>query len=134
MAKIVIAGDAVVVTSSLKLEDIKVVEKYRPEELVLRGGDDGKEPIFAIGTTSGNGRINSVGVSFGREAADGSGLACITALKIDTPTTDNVKEWVADALGGAMSKLAVLESKLPSVLEAIKAEKAAVMESIVVVG
>ena len=44
MAKIVIAGDAVVVTSAMKLEDIKTIEKYRPKELVLKGGEDGKEP------------------------------------------------------------------------------------------
>lgn len=75
MAKIVIAGDAVVITSALKLSDIKTVEKYRPNELILKGGEDGKEPIFALGTTTGSGNINAVGASFGREASDGSGLA-----------------------------------------------------------
>ena len=47
MAKITIAGDAAVVTSAMKLEDIKTIEKYRPKELVLKGGEDGKEPIFS---------------------------------------------------------------------------------------
>ena len=61
MAKIVIAGDAVVVTSAMKLEDIKTIEKYRPKELVLKGGEDGKEPIFGVGTTHGAGNINAVG-------------------------------------------------------------------------
>ena len=41
MAKITIAGDAAVVTSAMKLEDIKTIEKYRPKELVLKGGEDG---------------------------------------------------------------------------------------------
>ena len=67
MAKIVIAGDAVVVTSAMKLEDIKTIEKYRPKELVLKGGEDGKEPIFGVGTTHGAGSINAVGASFGSE-------------------------------------------------------------------
>mgnify|MGYP007049942276 CR=1 FL=1 len=31
MAKITIAGDAAVVTSAMKLEDIKTIEKYRPK-------------------------------------------------------------------------------------------------------
>lgn len=48
MAKIVIAGDAVVVTSAMKLEDIKTIEKYRPKELVLKGGEDGKEAIHSV--------------------------------------------------------------------------------------
>mgnify|MGYP007102082194 CR=1 FL=1 len=43
MAKITIAGEAVIITSALKLEDIKKVQKYRPKELVLKGGEDGKE-------------------------------------------------------------------------------------------
>ena len=48
MAKIVIAGDAVIVTSTMKLEDIKTIAKYRPKALTLMGGEDGKEPIFAV--------------------------------------------------------------------------------------
>ena len=60
MAKIVIAGDAIVVTSAMKLEDIKTIEKYRPNALTLMGSEDGKEPIFAIGTTEGCGNINQV--------------------------------------------------------------------------
>ena len=52
MAKITIAGDAAVVTSAMKLEDIKTIEKYRPKELVLKGGEDGKEPIFCLLYTS----------------------------------------------------------------------------------
>ena len=38
MAKIVIAGDAVVVKSELKLEDIKTIEKYNAKALTLTGG------------------------------------------------------------------------------------------------
>ena len=74
MAKIVIAGDAVVVKSELKLEDIKTIEKYNAKALTLMGGDEGKEPIFALGTTTGTGSINSVGASFGKADADGNGF------------------------------------------------------------
>ena len=133
MAKIVIAGDAVVVKSELKLEDIKTIEKYRPNDLVLKGGEDGKEPIFRLGTTTGAGSINSVGASFGREASDGSGLACITMVKSGVPT-DEVKEWAADTLGSAIINLNALEAKLPEVLDAIAAEKATVMANITVAG
>ena len=133
MAKIVIAGEAVVITSSLKLEDIKAIEKYRPNDLVLKGGEDGKEPIFRIGATTGAGSINSVGASFGREASDGSGLACITMVKTGVPT-DNIKEWVADSLGSAITNLNALEEKLPEVLTAINTQKATVMANITVAG
>ncbi len=130
MAKIVIAGDAVVITSALKLEDIKTIAKYSPKALTLMGGDDGKEPIFAIGVTNGPGSINDVGASFGRESYDDEKLAVITM--VTNGATGNVKEWVADRIGGAIMKLNALEAKLPAVLEELAGQKAAVMEAITV--
>lgn len=133
MAKITIAGNAVVVTSALKLEDIKTIAKYQPKALTLMGGEDGKEPIFAIGTTApGKGSISSVGASFDREANDGSKLATITV--VDTVPDTNVKDWAADKLGAAIMALNALEAKLPEVLSTIAANKAAVMENISVAG
>ena len=131
MAKIVIAGDAIVVTSALKLEDIRTIEKYRPKELVLKGGEDGKEPVFAIGTTNGTGNINAVGASFGRESHDGEKLATITMYVGGTESGD-IKEWVADRVGAAIINLNKLEEKLPAVLDEIAAEKAAVLSNITV--
>ena len=58
MSKAIIAGEAVVVTSSMKLEDLETIAKYRPEALTLKGGEDGKEPIFAISITKGAGDIH----------------------------------------------------------------------------
>lgn len=46
----------------------------------------------------------------------------------------NIKEWVADTLGGALVNLNALEAKLPEVLDAIAAQKATVMENITVAG
>ena len=133
MAKVVVAGEAVVITSSLKLEDIKNIAKYRPGELTLKGGENGKEPIFAIGVTTGAGSINQNGASFGREASDGSKLATITMIA-EGQKPGNIKEWVADTLGGALVNLNALEAKLPEVLDAIAAQKATVMANITVAG
>lgn len=130
MAKITIAGDAVVVTSTLKLEDIKTVAKYRPDALVLKGGEDGKEPIFAVGVTEGTGNINEYGASFGRESHGAEKLAIITMGIGDV--VGDVKEYVADSLGRAVVNLGKLEAQLPAVLEAIAAEKTSVMANIVV--
>lgn len=131
MAKITIAGDAVVVTSALKLEDIKTIEKYRRDALVLKGGEDGKELIFAIGTTDGCGNINEVGASFGRETHDDEKLAVIT-MCTGVGTSGDIKEWVADRIGRAIINLNKLEEKLPAVLDEIAAEKAQVMSNITV--
>lgn len=130
MAKIVVAGDAAVITSAMRLEDLRTIEKYRPKELVLKGGEDGKEPIFGIGTTQGVGNINAVGASFGAETRDDEKLAYITMI-IDGVTGD-VKDWIADRLGAAIINLNKLEAKLPAVLEEIAAEKSAVMGNITI--
>ena len=129
MAKITVVGESVVVTSAITLEDYKMIAKYRPTKLVLKGGDDGKEPIFAVGIASNpRGSINKVGAEFGGIAHDGSGKATIT---FDLPRVDSdVKEAVAEKVGAAIIYLNKLEETLPAVVEEIAAEKAAVMEDI----
>lgn len=131
MAKIVIAGDAVVVKSELKLEDIKTIAKYEPKALTLMGGEDGKEPIFAVGLTTDAGDININGASFGK--ADADGKATITMVMQGVPT-EKAKDWVADRLGSAIMHLNALEAKLPEVLSSISTKRAAVMEGIEVAG
>lgn len=131
MAKVVIAGDAVVVTSSLKLDDLLTIAKYRPEALVLRGGEDNKEKLFCISANKrGIGEINKYGATFGSESHDDARLATITlGLSV---TEDDAKEVIADALGSALTNLSKIEATLPEVLEQIADEKAAVMETITV--
>ena len=130
MAKIVIAGDAVVVTSALKLEDLRTVAKYRPKSLILMGGNDGKEPVFRIAVGRGAGDINQYGVEFGQETRDEAKLATLTMVA--TGIGEDIKEFVADKIGGALINLNKLEETLPDVIEEINAEKAAVLESITV--
>lgn len=129
MARITVAGESVVVTSAITLEDYRMIAKYRPDKLVLKGGDDGKEPIFAVGVaTNPRGSINKMGAEFGSEAHDGTGKATIT---FDLPQTDgDVKEAVAEKVGAAIIHLNKLEEILPDVVNEIAAEKAAVLENI----
>ena len=126
MAKITVVGQAVVVTSAMKLEDIKKVAKYRPEALILKGGEDNKEDIFRLGV--GTGSINKFGASFDKETRDEEKLAVVTM----TTTYDGaeIKDFVADELGAALINLGKLEAALPAVIEEIDREKAAIMESI----
>jgi len=131
MAKIVIAGDAVVVKSELKLEDIKTIAKYQPKALVLMGGEDNKEQLFRIGVTTDAGDINVNGASFGK--ADADGKATITMVMTGVPT-EKAKDWVADKLGAAIMNLNALEDKLPEVLSGISAQRATVMENISIAG
>lgn len=128
MAKVKTMGQAIVVVSDVKLEDIKKIEKYRPDALVLKGGEDNKEEIFRIGT--GNGNINTYGASFCEETRDDDKKAVITM------TTgykgDDIKGFIADELGVALTNLGKLEKTIPAVIEAIDKERAAIMDDITV--
>lgn len=131
MAKVTIVGNAAVITSTIKYEDIKTVAKYRPAELILKGGDDGKEPIFAIAAVDGNGDINANGAVFGGATRDEDKYAYITMV-VDADDDTDVKELVADQLGGALVNLAKLEEKLPAVIDEINDERASVLDRITV--
>lgn len=128
MAKITIAGDAVVITSAMKLEDLTTIGKYRPNALVLKGGEDGKEEIFRIGVGKGCGEINKYGATFSSESHDDAKLATITMTA--RVTGDDIREVIADEIGSAVTNLTTLEATLPAVLEAIKAERKAIIDSI----
>lgn len=131
MAKITIVGDAVVVTSALKLEDLKTIAKYRPEALVLKGGEDGKQEIFRLGVSCGNGSISGVGAVYGSATHDDEKKATMTIL-IGGPVCGDIKEIVADTIGANVQLLNKIEDTLPTVLNEIETEKARIMESIVV--
>lgn len=130
MAKIKIAGDAVVVVSELKLEEIKKIEKYRPKALILKGGDDGKEPIYKIGTTTGSGSITEFGAEFNSETHDDEKKATITMCC--NCSKDDIKEYVADSIGASVMMLNKLEESLREVLTEIDTEKAQILENITI--
>lgn len=133
MAKVVIAGNAVVITSSMKLADLATIKKYRSKALTLMGGENNKEELFTIDVCSGsNGGLNSIGAVFCNETRDEEKKACIT-LCINGVQGD-VKEFVADKYGEALVHLGELEAKLPGVLEEINNQKKGIMQNITVAG
>lgn len=132
MAKITIAGEAIVVTSAVKLEDYRKVAKYRPKALTLLGGEDGKEPIFRAGVSNGGaGTIGKYGAEFATATHDEQKLASITLVYTGEAGND-IKETVADEIGPAVMLLNKLEATLPDVLAEIDAEKAQILENITV--
>ena len=124
--KVTVAGDAIVITSTLPLEDIKTVAKYRPKELTLYGGEDGKEPLFAIGV--GFESINQFGINFSTAArTEGKEAQITVSLPRDTKEP---KDYISDTYGAALIALGKLEEKLPGVIAEIEAEKAAIQANI----
>lgn len=133
MAQLKIVGDAVVLTSAAKLEDIKLLEKYNPEALRLyKTNEDGKkECVFTVKSTpNGEGGINARGAIFASAAHDGTGMATVTSKVPEGVTPENLKEKIADLVGTGVISLNKVEEQIPDALAAVKAEKEAILESI----
>lgn len=131
MAKFTIAGNALVITSNLKLSELETVKKYRPKALKLMGGENNKEELFVVDVgTSGNGGLNNVGAVFCSATHDDAKKACIT-INLSGVQGD-VKEYVADQYGEAVTYLTQLEDTLPDVLTAIAEQKRGIMANITV--
>jgi hypothetical protein len=133
MAKVTIAGNAVVITSSMKLADLATIKKYRPKALRLMGGENNKEELFVVDVgNGGSGGLNNVGAAFCATTHDEAKKACIT-IPLDGVQGD-VKEYVADKYGEALIHLNALEEKLPAVLTEITEQKTGIMANITVAG
>lgn len=133
MAKLSILGDAVVITSAIKLEDIQTIEKYNKSALTIIEEIDGEKiPVFSI-CTGYNGEINQFGATFASATRDDNKLAQITLCTCAASIVGDVKEWAADKFGKAIVRLNQLEAIIPSVLEQIVADKAEIMANITVV-
>ena len=131
MAKITIAGDSIVITSSKTLEAIKDLEKYRPKALRLYECDEdgNKSEVFRVasGTT---GVINGNGAVFASVTHDEHKLASIT-MAIPAGTT-NAVDYAAEKIGKAIMMLNKVEAQFETAVTEVAAEKAAVRECITV--
>ena len=133
MAKVLLAGHSVVITSSLKLEDIRKAEKYCPDALILMGGKDNEEPIFRISTKDTNGSISKYGAEYSRTTYNKDGYATMT-LGLNVPDGVDTKEYIADKIGRCMVNLEALEEKIPAVLEDLNKKRAEFIENIDTIG
>lgn len=130
-AKATVTGSACVIVSDLKKEDLDLVKKYRPEELVLyKGEGKEKEPVFAVGVSRySDGHLSRNGAEFGT-ATTADGNATIT-IPVD-PTEGNFAVKLEDAIGVALLKIDEIEAKIPAIMEEIHAEQARVREHITI--
>lgn len=129
-----IFGSALVITSTIKLEDIKTVAKYQPESLVLwdKDEDGNKEPVFtALYLKDTAGAITPEGAVFSKESPDG--FAQITEI-VEIPKDKDPQEFVADNYGKALLGLSKYEDYFPGVIEELNATRERIMSGVEVVG
>jgi hypothetical protein len=127
MSKTTIVGNAIVVTSSLKLEDLKKVAKYRPKALTLY---EDEEPVFVLKVGDDTGRIDKYGAVFAGKTSDPEGHATITMIYSNLADGADIREEVAETFGYALLNLNKIEDSLPTVIEELANEHARILENI----
>ena len=133
MAKITIAGDAIIVTSGKSLKALKTLEEYRPKALRLIETDENgkKEEIFRVEPAAAAGSITQTGATFASETHDEAKLAPITS---PVPAgTENVIDYAAKLVGKAVVRLNKVEAGIDDALAEVEAENAEVMANITVI-
>lgn len=127
MAKIIIAGDAMVVESAYTLEEIKTLEKYHPKALTLYD-EDGKTEIFKVGTTQGGGNINTYGASFGSYSRNDVKKAVIT-MEIPYGIDDAVG-YVEESIGVSIIHLNKVEAQFAAALADVETKMAIIRSNV----
>lgn len=117
-------------TSTLTKDDILLAKKYRPA--ALKKQDKDGNDVFAVSYVEGRPCLSANGVTFGAASHNG-GYALITG---DLPDKlpggcAGYGEYVADMIGAALPLVNEFEAAIPAVVSGIKAERTALLESIV---
>ena len=127
--RITINGDAVVLTSTLKVEDIELLKKYKPDALKLTD-EDGNQ-VLAVAYAANRGGLSKTGIVFGGASIDGGYATLTTVLeKEGTFDVETVKEKIADMLGDIPSKLQQIEDAAPVAIADLAAKRATLIDSI----
>lgn len=129
MAKTVITGNAVTITSTISIDDIVLLQKHNPESLKLYSEtEDGKSLEFSIVGVSTRGAAGVYGIEFNGFTRTEEKYATFTAIHNDLPE-DNAaaKEFVADKYGVVITKLSKLESTIPAAVAQVKADRASIV-------
>lgn len=124
-----VEGSAVIITSSLKREDIELAAKYRPESLKVYDGD-GKDRklVFAVAAVEGTGDIGKFGACFGKNTnAEGNAVIALLFDDVDDPAAE-----LEEYYGSALLNIEKVEAVMADVIEDIHAEQAKIRSKITV--
>ena len=116
-----------VITSGFTLEQIKLVEKYQPEELRVYKTET-SELLFKMAT--GNiGALSTYGIVFNTSNSEGK-----AALMIDVEgeTAEEKKAYIVDHYGVSIDNANMIERHLQDIIDSITAKKEAVAASITI--
>lgn len=132
MAKTKIVGDAIVITSAHTPEELKLVQKYRPEAMTLYSIDEAgrKTAVFKVAVSEGDdmGSLGTYGGSYAKETHDVSQRATITLF---VPAgVEDTHDYVLDTYGPALGSLRKIDDFVGDALIDIKEEREEISSTI----
>lgn len=113
MAKITVAGNALVITSKYSREEIKNVEKHAPQALTLL--DEKKTPYFKL-SQNGDGKVNKYGVSLNKTSNNGKACTTIIIDQNEALTRD----WVAEEYSVLVNNMKKVEDQIEEAMLAVR--------------
>lgn len=124
--KVKVLGNAMVITSEVRLSDIIALAKSNPDALVLYEGEGEKRhQVFRVGLCiGGEAKISDKGVVFNGKTGPEEH---VTVSLILPGNPANPREYVADTYGIALKRLKAWEETVPGIMAAAKAEKDAIL-------
>lgn len=114
--KVQVLQNTIVITSSLKVEEIVALQETNQEYLSLF--DENKDPIFSIFYHEGYSNFSKHGITFGSENSDGFATATVTLNVITT----EVKKTVAKKLREVLINLPKIEEQVKAAVEELELE------------
>jgi len=127
MTEIKVCGNAMVVTSGLKLEEIKDLAKANPKSLKIID-EETKDEIFAIGVTA-KPSLTVSGACFTNKNNDGYAQMTLE-LPTELETNDAKKKYIVDNYTGIITNLNALEEAASQDVAVLNETKADLEENI----
>lgn len=122
-----IHGNAILITSTVTVKQIETLRKLKPDALTLfEEIGDVKVPVFLVSTTKGEAALDNTGILFDGQNSEGFAQA---TMMFRCEAADP-KEAIADVYGAGLTKLKAWEETVPAVVEAVEAERAALLACI----
>ena len=109
MAKVTVAGNAMVITSELTIKMIKELEKYRPNALRFTCKDENgtNMEMFRIALVDGDGSLTRHGITFDRHGQAEDTPASLTVI-LPAGSADK-RKYVVEEYGDAIVNIGQIE-------------------------
>ena len=108
MASLSIVGDQAVLKTNMKLDTIKLLEKFDPKALVLRDAEG--EVKFGVASSERVNHIPSFGVTFSKASDDGTAFISFPAPPV--PEGVQPKQHYAKLFGMVLANLKTVEHQV----------------------